>query len=136
MIGAGTRFYRSDDGEIWEQIAKVMDLSPPGITRGSSEKTFLEDTNNSKSFEPGMIEPGECELSLEWDKTDPMQAKLKADLMTKSNFHYGIRFPDDSFDTWPGHITEWGKELPKEETIQRKVKFKLAAIPDEGVWAE
>ncbi len=134
MIGAGTKLYRSNDGTVWEQIAKVLDLSPPSITRGSSEKTYLEDTNNAKSFEPGMLEPGECEFALEWDKGDAMQAKLKADLLTKSNFHYGIRFPDDSFDKFEGHITDWGKELPKEETIQRKVKIKLATLVDEGTW--
>lgn len=137
MIGAGTKFYRSVDGTptSWTQIAKVLDLSAPSLTRGSSENSYLEDAANTKSYEPGVIDPGECDLTLEWDKTDAAQVLLKADFETKSNFHYGILYPDGTFDSWLGHMTEWGKETPKEETIKRKVKFKLASTITEGVFS-
>lgn len=134
MIGASSRFYRSDDGTTWTQVAKVLDLTPPSLTRGSTENTYLEDAGSTKSYEPGIIDPGECDLVLEWDKADAAQVALKSDFETKSNFHYGIRYPDNTFDTWQGHMTEWGKELPKEETIKRKVKFKLATTITEGTF--
>lgn len=135
MIGQGTRFYRSNTGGTaiadWDQIAKVLDLTPPSMTRGSSENSYLENVNNSKNFEPGIIDPGESEITLEWDKADAAQTALKSDVTTKSNFWYGIRFPDDTFYVFKGHITDWGMDLSKEETIKRKVKFKLADIVDE-----
>ena len=137
MIGAGSKFFRSDDGTAlsWEQVSKVLDLTPPGMTRGSSEKSYLESVTNSKSYEPGMIDPGEMELVLEFDKADLAQVALKADFETKSNFHYKIVYPDNTFHSFQGHITDWGIELPKEETVSRKIKIKLATVIAEGTEA-
>tara|TARA_B100000809_G_C14807187_1_gene412447 strand:+ start:150 stop:557 length:408 start_codon:yes stop_codon:yes gene_type:complete len=135
MIGAGTRFFRSDDGAIWTQVSKVLDLTPPGMTRGSSEKTYLESLTNSKSYEPGMIDPGEMEATLEFDKTDTAQIALKADFDTKANFHYKVVYPDNTFHSFMGHLTDWGMEVPKEETVSRKVKIKLSTVIAEGTEA-
>lgn len=135
MIGAGTTFNRSDDGTTYAQVTKVLDLTPPGMTRGSSEKSYLESATNSKSYEPGMIDPGEMEVTLEFDKADPAQIALKADFNTKANFFYKIIYPDNTFHSFEGHITDWGMELPKEETVVRKIKIKLSTIIDEGTEA-
>ena len=132
MIGAGTKLFRSDDGAVWAQISKVLDLTPPGMTRGSSEKSYLESVTNAKSYEPGMIDPGEMEMTLEFDKADAAQAALKSDFTTQANFHYKLVYPDNTFHSFMGHITDWGMELPKEETVSRKVKIKLSTIITEG----
>ena len=135
MIGAGTKFLRSDDGSVYAQVTKVLDLTPPGMTRGSSEKTYLEATNNAKSYEPGMIDPGEMEVTLEFAKEDPAQVLLKADFNTKANFYYKVVYPDNTFHSFMGHITDWGMEVPKEETVTRKIKIKLSTVIAEGTEA-
>jgi hypothetical protein len=135
MIGAGTKFLRSDDGVNYTQVTKVLDLTPPGMTRGSNEKSYLESATNSKSYEPGMIDPGEMEVTLEFEKGDPAQVELKADFNTQANFYYKLVYPDNTFHSFMGHITDWGMELPKEETVSRKIKIKLATVIDEGTEA-
>ena len=137
MIGAGTTFNRSNDGTAmsWTQVTKVLELTPPGMTRGSSEKSYLESVDNAKSYEPGMIDPGEMEVTLEFEKGDAAQVALKADFNTKANFFYKIIYPDNTFHSFQGHITDWGIELPKEETVTRKIKIKLSTVIDEGTEA-
>lgn len=131
MIGAGTKFFRSDDGVAFVRVAKMLDVTPPEQTRSSSEKSYLDEESGFKSFEPGTIDPGEMSLVLEFDSKDPGQAALKADFTTKGNFHYKIQYPDGSTDVFEAHITGWGKSVPKEETIQRTVKFKVSGPIDE-----
>ncbi|BDM66225.1 hypothetical protein NFHSH190041_36770 (plasmid) [Shewanella sp. NFH-SH190041] len=132
MIGAGTQFFRSDDGTTYTRVAKLMDLTPPEESRSSSEKTYLDDTTNYKTFEPGMIDPGELSLALEFDITDAGQNALKADKGIKGNKYYKIVYPDGSSDAFMGHITGWGKSISKEETIQRSVKFKVSGAITES----
>jgi len=123
MIGAGTKFFRSNDGVAWTQVTKVLDLTPPGMTRSSSEKSYLENTANAKSYEPGMIDPGEMEITLEFAKADAAQVALKGDFDTKSNFHYKVVYPDNTKHTFEGHITDWGIELPKKKPLLVKSKL-------------
>ncbi len=125
MIGSGTQFHRSEDGTTYTRIGKIMELNAPEQSRASSEKTYLDNSDNYKSFEPGMIDPGEMTISLEYDPDDAAQNLLKNDFNTKSNFYYKITYPDGSHDTFQGHITAWGKAVPKEETIQRNITFKV-----------
>ncbi len=131
MIGAGTKFHRSADGVAFTRVAKVLDLTPAEQTRSSSEKSYLDEETNYKRFEPGMIDPGELSLVLEFDSKDAGQVALKADFDTKGNFHYKVEYPDGSTDVFEAHITGWGKSVPKEETIQRTVKFKVSGPIDE-----
>ena len=126
MIGAGTKFYRSDDGVLFERVSNILELTPQEETRTSSEKSYLDSESGYKEFEPGMTDPGELSLALEFDINDVGQEKLKADKGTKTNIWYRTEYPDASTDTFKGHITGWGKAVPKEETIQRTVKFKLS----------
>jgi hypothetical protein len=131
MIGSGTKFHRSDDGVAFTRIANILDLSPPEQTRSSSEKSYLDDETGFKTFEPGMTDPGEMTLALEFDTKDSGQVALKADKETKGNFYYKIEYPDLSTEVFQAHITGWGKSVPKEETIQRTVKFKLSGQTEE-----
>ena len=131
MIGSGTKFYRSDDKLAWTRIANILDLTPPEESRNSSEKTFLDNDTNYKEFEPGMIDPGELSLVLEFNLADAGQAKLKEDKSTKANIWYKTEYPDGSSDIMSAHITGWGKSVPKEETIQRTVKFKISGEIEE-----
>ena len=133
MIGSGTQFSRSADDTTYTRIGKIMEMSAPEQSRASSEKTYLDNNDNYKQFEPGMIDPGEMTLTIEYDKDDAAQNELKNDFDTKSNFYYKITYPDGSTDKFQGHITGWGKAIPKEETITRSVTIKVTgAVTEEA----
>lgn len=133
MNGQGTTFSRSADGTTWVAYADVADISAPEITRSSSENGYISDTAGYKEFEPGMKDPGEMEVTLKWLPGDANQALLRNDLDTNDNLHYRIDYPDGSKHTFMGHITSWGINLSKEETIMRKVKFKVSGPITETV---
>lgn len=131
MNGSGTKFYRSDDGAVYTRVANILGLTPAEETRTSIEKAYLDVDNNVKNFEPGMIDPGSVTLNLEFDSNDAAQNALKADKNTKANFFYRIEYPDGSTDDFQGFITNWGKTVEAENTIQRTVTFKVSGAIDE-----
>lgn len=133
MYGSGTKFQRSpDSGVTFVDVAEVADLTPGEETRASTERPLLADPSSVITTKPGAITPGECQLKLYWKPDDPAQIALKQDFSTQDNFHYRILYPDGSTDTFPGHITKWGKEqVTKNNEIMRAISIKKADLPIE-----
>lgn len=132
MYGSGTLFQRSSDGVAFTTVAEVADLTPGEETRASTERPLLADTSAVITTKPGAITPGEVSVKLYWKPDDPGQIALKADFNTQANFHYRILYPDGSKDTFPGHITKWGKEqVTKAQEIMRTIAIKKADLPVE-----
>lgn len=132
MYGSGTTFQRSSDGTTFTTVAEVAEITPGEETRASVERPLLADTNAVITTKPGAITPGELGLKLYWKPADPGQVALKADFATQENFHYRIVYPDGSTDTFPGHITKWGKEqVTKAQEIMRSISIKKADLPVE-----
>lgn len=133
MYGSGTTFLRSPDGTLpFVVVAEVAEITPGEETRASVERPLLADTNSVVTTVPGAITPGECQIKLYWKPEDESQVTLKADFNTQANFHYQIMYPDGSTDTFPGHITKWGKaQVTKNNEIMREISIKKADLPVE-----
>lgn len=134
MIGAGTTFARSDDGIIYDtNLANIVELDFPTETKSTSEISFLDSVDNYKEFEAGMIDAGEVSLTLKWDVSAAGQVALRGDFEAKNAFFYQITMPDGTEYTFKGVVTEWGKSLPKEETITQSVKIKITGSITETI---
>lgn len=133
MYGSGTTFSRSADGlEPFVVLAEVAEITPGEETRASVERPLLADTNSVVTTMPGAVTPGECQVKLYWKPDDTGQIALKADFNTQANFHYRITYPDGTTETFPGHITKWGKaQVTKSNEIMREISIKKADLPVE-----
>jgi hypothetical protein len=128
MRGIGTRLFRSVDGTIdsYVQLTGIMNLTVPEMTRGATDITPLDTQDNTKKYEAGIADVGEAEFDLIYDQASSVQATLTADYDSGDTVFYKILYPDSSIQLFPGFTTKLGREIPKEESILRKLGLKAA----------
>lgn len=131
MQGQGAKFYRSEDGVTYTQVAGLVDIpNEPEFTRGSAETSLMDQDGPFMTFDPNvLIDAGSLGIVLAWAVGDTAQDALYADLLDPVNKYYRCEYPSgDTFD-FPGHITNWGKNTSKTERITRTVTFKISDEP-------
>lgn len=128
MRGVGTRLYRSVDGTVdsYTQLAGIMGLTIPEMTRGATDITPLDVQDDTKVYEAGMSDVGEAEFSLIFDASDVTQNQLDADYASGDTLFYKVLFRDGSIMLFKGFTTKLGAEIPKEESVLRKCTLKAS----------
>jgi hypothetical protein len=128
MRGIGTRLFRSVDGTIdtYTQLSGIMNLTVPEMTRGSTDITPLDTQDDVKEYEAGIGDVGEGEFDLIYDPSDVTQQTLKDDYDSGDTVFYKILYKDSSIQLFKGFTTKLGREIPKEESILRKIAFKAS----------
>ena len=131
VVGYGTKFERSGDGGVnWSQIAGLIDIEDGEVSRGSTDQTTIDGTSGYKEFLPSALrDAGSVTITLIWDEADQGQIDLAADLDSDANVDYRAVYPGGEIVTFVGHITSWGKAVPIEDRITRKVAFKISGKP-------
>lgn len=133
MIGAGTIHEVSiDDGTTWINTAKLKDISPPEESRAASEDSYLDNVDKYKEYVSGMIDAGEVQITLKWDKIDVGQVALNAAFEGDGYVMGRITLPDSSTFTYTAALTGRGIAIPKEETVTRSYTMKVSGKP---TWA-
>lgn len=128
MRGIGTRLYRSVDGTVdsYTQLGGIMDLTVPEMTRGATDITPLDVQDDTKIYEAGISDVGEAEFALIYDPNDATQSTLAGDYASGNTLFYKILYRDGSISLFKGFVTKLGMEIPKEESVLRKLTLKGA----------
>jgi hypothetical protein len=126
MRGIGTRLFRSTDGSVgsYDQLGGIMNLTIPEMTRGSTDITPLDVQDDTKEYEAGIIDVGESEFDLIYVKGSPAQALVVSDFDSGNTVFYKVLYKDGSIQLFKGFMMKLGREIPKEESILRKVGMK------------
>ncbi|WHI52984.1 phage tail tube protein [Microbulbifer sp. MLAF003] len=128
--GYKTKFSRSDDGSSYTPVAGMLDIDPGEESRGSVEMTPIDGTSGYMDYDPsGLRDAGEVSITLIWNESDSGQQALRADYDSDTNKYYQIEYPEGTTVEFTGHITGWGKAVPKDDKITRTVKFKISGKP-------
>lgn len=66
MIGYGTKFQieRADSPNEWDDIAEVINVTPPNFTTDQVDVTHNQSPNRTREFIPGLIDPGEASFEM------------------------------------------------------------------------
>ena len=129
MYGYGTTFSRSTDNSVFTQVAGLIDLEPPEVTRETYEKTLMDNSdsaNGYKTFAGALRDSGELSITLEWDADDSGQTALAGDLDTDAARYYRVTYPGSETATFEAVLTSWGQAVPIGDRITRTCKFKLS----------
>lgn len=92
-IAKGTVLQRAaSGGGSFVTIANIMNISPPNMQRDSLETTKHNDEDRFRTFIPGLIDPGEIQLSVTWDPDDTTHDFID-ELESANVADYKIKFP-------------------------------------------
>lgn len=89
--------------KVWTEIGEAVSITPPNPTRESVEFTHLKSPNKTREHKPGMIEPGEMTVVLNYTP----EARVKADTLFSAAGvqEFQIGYPDGATETVSGFAT-------------------------------
>src|SRR5690606_19190885 len=95
ITGLRTKFYRSEDGTTWEEIAQIASIQPPQPEREVAEVDELDPPGDVRKKLAGLIDAGEVVVTLNFDPANQGHLDLEQDFRDGAAMHYRIKLPND-----------------------------------------
>lgn len=126
IIGYGTTIgYATTSGGSYTLLAEVTKIAEPDVAVNPIKMTHLTSPNTTHEYIPGMIEPGE--LKLEVNFTKAQRAIYFTQLRVVQFFK--ITTIDGSTTIYPGFIMGFGGEIPTDDGVKGTLMMKVTGIP-------
>jgi len=109
-------------------VSTVTSLSPPAIEYGDINTTHYGLSDDFRTFEAGLADPGECVVGVEYDDTE---FAALYDIAGESK-DWVITFPDGSSITFSGYIKGMPLEVPDaddDEIMRLEFTIKVSGKP-------
>ncbi|HWW12689.1 MAG TPA: phage tail tube protein [Brevundimonas sp.] len=114
--------------KVFTEVGEAVSIAPPNPSRGTVEKTHLKSPNKTREYGPGMIEPGESTLVLNY--TPEARAKIDTSFASGNLEECQIGYPDGATETYfaffTGKATEGG-EVDSKLTLN--CPMKVSGLP-------
>ena len=117
----GTKFYKMS-GTSSTAIAYITNVSGPKLDTDDIDVTDHDDSDGIREFVPGLVDAGEVELELNYNKAQT--AALYAMVRTTASFK--VIYPDSSSWTFSGYLKGLESEAPHDDKIVAKANFKCS----------
>lgn len=138
--GLGTKFQRGDGEaptEGFNDIAQVVTITPPQLTRETVDVEELAPANDFKRKLVGLIDGGEFSLVLNFDPEDETQQNLQDDFANGLPHNYRIQFPYDEdeysgggYCSITGIVTGFApQEISAGEVMQAEITIAVTSKP-------
>lgn len=122
--GFGTKFYKMS-GTASTAIGGITAINGPEIEGEDIDVTDMDSANGFMEFLPGLVDGGEVELELNYDKDE--QAVLYALIRTTAAFK--IVGSDSSKWDFSGYLKGLGQEYPHDDKISSSATLKISGKP-------
>jgi len=134
ILGFGTIFEleTAAGSGVFEQIAEVTSLTPPTETTDSVEVTHMESPDMTREFIPGLIDPGEVGLDMNWIPGSDTDDLLRA---WRERRRARITFPNSVTWTFSAFKTSYSGEAPMEDKMAGSLTAKVTSSVLPGVAA-
>ncbi len=113
-------------------IAEVVNISGPGLSRDTIEKTHLSSDDNAKEFLGGMVDGGEVTFEINYLPTNTTHKTLITDLYTTGAATYTLVLTDSGASEWTFSAIVTGFEPTGMETsgkLSASVSMKVTGKP-------
>lgn len=109
MLGVGTiyRVETSVGSGVYQALAKVTGITPPSVSPDVNETTTMDSVDQTKEFEPGMIDPGECSGTMHFDPSSTTDTFMNAWSSTPDVRSQQIEWPNGVIWTFDGFPTNY-----------------------------
>ena len=129
--GKGAALQRGDgaEPEVFTTIANTTSIEGPGIERENIDVTAHDTANNYMEFVPGLVDPGEVEIEVNYDPA--LHDALVADFDDNVPRNWQLVFPDPAATTWSfsAFITAFSPEAPVDDKLAASMTFKVTGKP-------
>jgi hypothetical protein len=129
--GLRTKFYREDDTSpgTFVEIAQIASITPPQPEREVAEVDELDPPGDVKKKLPGIIDPGEVTVTLNFDPTNNGHLDLEQDFRDATSHQYRIKLPNDFGWTFTGIVTAYSpQEISSGDVVQAEVTITLSGV--------
>lgn len=128
-LGYGATFSIGDGGgtEVFTALSEVIEVGPPSLSRASVDATHHGSAERYQDFIPGLRDPGEVPLMLNYTNTAyvTLLAKYNTDTVT----NYRVAGPNGAIWQFAGFITSLESEIPIDDKMAISVTFKVSGKP-------
>ena len=129
--GLRTKFYREDDAQsgTFVEIAQIASITPPQPEREVAEVDELDPPGDVKKKLPGIIDPGEVTVTLNFDPTNNGHLDLEQDFRDATPRQYRIKLPNGYGWTFTGIVTAYSpQEIASGDVVQAEVTITLSGV--------
>lgn len=130
MIGHGSSFAIGDSGgsEVFTVVAEVFAITSPAFRRDTVDVTHMASVEKFREFIPGLIDPGEVTIQLNFDPGGTAQTALFLKLNAQAS-NYRLTWPDTTTWTFAAFMTGFSTDDPLDGKVTATAAFKLTGKP-------
>lgn len=131
IIGYGATFERGTGSPLaFTEVARVVELGAPNISRDAVETTHLKSTSRYKEFIAGMRDGGEVSLTIVYNPENATHTSLKTDFDSNELGEYRVTIPSDTNYEWTfqGLITSMETPLPMDDKVTQAITIKVTGV--------
>lgn len=114
------------------EVAEVVDVAPPALTRATYDKTHHSSPNKWEEFGKGLKNGGEVTFTVNLLLTNPSHQAILADFQDDTSVaSWDFVFPNVAGTTWTfaGIVTSFKGSTPKNEQMKADVTTKVSGQP-------
>ena len=125
VAGKGT-FFRRWSGAAWVDIAEILSISGPGMSRDVIDVTSLDSVGGYREFIAGFRDPGTITLSMIFrrDTFNTMKTDFESD--TLQNYEMVLSDAEVTSLEFEGLVTEVPLAVPADDKITMEVTIKIS----------
>lgn len=131
ITGIGTKFERKGTGETWAKIARVFNISGPGMTRDVVDTTTYDSEDGYRDKIGGLRDGGTLTFTMNFARATYLI--IKGDFEEDQPREYRVIFPDEDETTltFKGLVTELPTSIPEGDRITVDVTIEIAGKVEE-----
>lgn len=133
LTGLKTKFQREAEATgTFEDIAQVASIQPPNLEADEVEIEELDGDGFMRSL-PGLIDPGEVSLTVNFDPENEGHTKFYDDLLAQQLRKYRILFPGDYGWTFTGWVKSYAPtDIEGSAIMQAEVTIRVTGAATLG----
>ena len=126
-IGYGSLFEISaDGGSTWASPGEATSLTPPAFAVDAIDVTHMQSANGTREFIPGLMDPGEASVEMNFMPGSEGEALILSVLRTKIKAR--CTFPAGETVTFDAIITGYAPAAPMDDKMTATLTVKVSGV--------
>lgn len=130
-IGMGSRFEIGNgaDPEVFTQLAEVINITPPAMSRDAIDATHMLSPEMWREFIPGLKDGGEVSVEMNFIPGGAGESQIMQNLAADETRTYRITFPNGVAWEFAAFVTGFEPDTPHDDKMSATATFKVSGKP-------